>query len=144
MRYHQQQSGSGGIDQMLMQYDRLLEQHIEARRKYHELYYRCDNNRLNKLEDQFYLTAQRLIRFERELKPWQVEQLRKLRTEIYPLDITYSTLYPEAEKIEPAIATQPVVIQHISQIQQSRPSYKEDKEASEGTMDDYLQYKSNI
>lgn len=68
----------------------------------------------------------------------------KLRTEIYPLDITYSTLYPEAEKIEPAIATQPVVIQHISQIQQSRPSYKEDKEASEGTMDDYLQYKSNI
>lgn len=41
MRYHQQQSGSGGIDQMLMQYDRLLEQHIEARRKYHELYYRC-------------------------------------------------------------------------------------------------------
>lgn len=138
--------GAGGIDQVLMQYDRLVEQHIEARRKYHELYYRCDNNRLNKLENQFFITAQRIVRFERELRPWQVEQLRKQRTEIYPLDTTYSSLYPEAEKLEPSNQPQQnvVVVQHISPVQKARPSYKDDKEISEGTLEDYLQYKSSF
>ena len=144
-RSHHQQPQGGGIDQVLMQYDRLMEQHIEARRKYHELYYRCDDNRLNKLEDQFFITAQRLIRFERELRPWQVEQLRKQRTEIYPLDTTYSSLYPEAEKIEPAaVQSQPVVVQHISPVQKARPSYRDDREVSEGTVEDYLQYKATF
>jgi hypothetical protein len=143
-RNHQggHQHGGGGIEQILIQYDKLVDQHIEARRKFHELYYRCDNNRLNKLEDQFYLTAQRILKFERELRPWQLEQLKKQRTEIYPLDTAYSSAHPEAEKNELSTDKPVVIHYHLTPDQLSRPSYKEDTEMSMGSMDDYLKYKN--
>lgn len=139
-RHHE----SNSLDQLLQQYDRLLDQHIEARKKFYELYYRCDENRLYKLEDQFYLTAQRIIKFERDLRPWQLDLLKKHRTEIYPLDVVYSSQHPDAEKFD---KTKVVDVPnpnkfHISPVQLSRVSYKEDKETSEGSMEDYLQYKS--
>lgn len=143
---NQNNQNANSTDQLLQQYDRLVDQHIDARRKFHELFYRCDDNRLYKLEDQFYGSAQRIIKFERELRPWQLDILRKHRTEIYPPDLVYSTAHPEAEIVDKAtVATAPPAnLFHISAVQLNRPSYKDDAEISEGTLEDYLQYKSQL
>ncbi len=142
----QQNQNANSLDQLLLQYDRLVDQHIEARKKLHELYYRCDDNRLYKLEDNFFHSAQKIQKFERELRPWQLDLLKKHRTEIYPLDAVYSTAHPEAEKFDKETApTLPAPnLFHISPVQQSRPSYKGDTEISDGSYDDYLQYKSEF
>lgn len=142
----QQGNANNGLDQLLLQYDRLVDQHIEARKKLHELYYRCDNNRLYKLEDQFFLTAQKILKFQRELRPWQLDLLKKHRTEIYPLDTAYSSAHPEAEKFDNTTASTVTSsnLYHISPVQLNRPSYKDDSEISEGTIEDYLQYKSML
>ena len=85
------------------------------------------------------------MKFERELRPWQLEQLKKQRTEIYPQDTTYSSLHPDEEKDKNTSSTDkaPVIHYHLTPSQLSRPSYREDTELTVGTMEDYLKYKTS-
>ena len=129
------------IDQLLMQFDRLVEQHIEARKKFFEFYYRVDYNRRDKLEDQFYFTGQNILRFQRELPHWQLKELQKHRTDIYSIDNIYSSSHPEGENLpmNPAVNE---AHYHLSPKQLKRESYRADQEISVGTYEDYLSYKA--
>jgi hypothetical protein len=141
-------SGATSLDHLLLQYDKLLDQHIDARKKYYEFYYRADRNRLLKLEEQFYISVQRLKKFERELRPWQLEQLKKHRTEIYPPDNTFSQHHKEepldAQNNDSKVQLPLGVNFHLTSIQHSRLSYKEDTEQSMGSMEDYIKYKAQL
>ena len=70
-----QSQGSGGplnIERIYEKYLNLLEQHIIARRKYHDLFYRADPAQKNKLEKNFYNTLNDIRDFESKLAPDEI------------------------------------------------------------------------
>jgi hypothetical protein len=135
-----QQRGIDSFDQILIQYDKLLFQHNEARKKYFEYYYRADYQRLSKLEEQFYRTGIELRKFEKSLKPHQWRDLKELKIDYFPEDKEYTTSHPEGEQGLVQIQFDEKNI-HINQSQLARDTYQGDKEVTEGSFDDYLQYK---
>jgi len=137
-----QQRNFNSLDEMLSAYDRLVELHLEARKKYFELFFRVDYNRRDKLEDQFHFTANQLIKFQKDLKPWQLEELEWHRTEIYYPDRIYSTAHPEGEGNIPQVQFVDTNF-HVNATQRTRPSYREDAQESVGTFEDYVSYKAS-
>lgn len=125
-------------DEIIFKYDHLLEQHVQARRKYFELFYRKDPRRVEKLERNFQKTSMDIRSFETRLKPWQLEVLYK-RTEGYPLDLDYSE--SSQEKVVDELPTAPFIDIHINASQRARSSYKDDTEESVGSFEDYEKYK---
>jgi hypothetical protein len=149
-----QQAPLSNGDQLLVQYDRLLEQHVEARKKLHEQFYRVDLARLDKLEKKFDDTLRDLRAFEKQLKPWQEEKLRNYKTEFYPLDAEYSQNYASEEEVtefktlkgpQAQLATSVRGVNfHTNEVQVKRESYAADVEDSAGTYEDYLKYKNSL
>lgn len=130
-------------DQLLQEYDAVMAKHLEARRKYFELYFRADYNRLAQLEDQFYQTGLEVRNFERQLKPWQLQELQRKKTEFFPLDDEYSKNHPEGE-VDLPVSAFPTTNFHLVPTQLERPKYKEDTEEGEGTYEDYIAYKNLV
>ncbi|MFN8371172.1 MAG: hypothetical protein U0T83_11190 [Bacteriovoracaceae bacterium] len=128
------------IQMLHKKYDTLNDQRIATRKKYFENYYRVDDYRLKKLEQQFYNAIENLRRFEKSLKPWQYEILRK-KIPRYKMDLAYSENHQLPATPEPVTN---VVIEdpHISLAQKNRPSYKDDTEESVGTMEDFQKLKA--
>lgn len=141
-------------------YDNLLKEHLGARERYFHLYNRVEGKvdlrggvqqvqRLKKKRRLYEESLQRLHSFHKQLKPWQMEELQK-KVDFFPLDQDFSQAHPEAEIIDQDIVelgsgedhTHLGIRYHIHEQQQSRPSYKDDTEESEGTMEDYLKYKN--
>ncbi|MBL7663893.1 MAG: hypothetical protein JNM93_02080 [Bacteriovoracaceae bacterium] len=135
-RYHQKKSLPPS--RIVIKYDNLLDQHLQARRKYYEMYYRVDYPALDKLEKNFYDTLDNLRRFESRLEPWQRDILQK-RTDGYKLDLDYST-NNNISAVGDNVPAGPHKEQHINDKQLNRPSYANDREESVGTDDDYIKY----
>jgi hypothetical protein len=131
-------------NQVLVKYDNLLEQHLITRRKYFEYFNRVDERQLYKLEKNFFDSIEHLRRFEANLEPWQREALEKRKTERYKLDLTYSDnrgWNPE-EIAKEGFAPEENEDPHFKESQREAfEAYKEDNEESEGSFEDYLNYK---
>ena len=120
-------------------YHNLLEQHLIARRKYHDLFYRADPAQKNKLEKHFFATIKEIRDFEGRLNPLERELFEKRHNGLRP-DLTYSTV----NEIDIEAATQVIDDSpsdpHYLQSQR-KASYKDDREESVGSKDDYEKYK---
>lgn len=137
----QNQPGSN-IERIYEKYLNLLDQHLIARRKYHDLFYRADPAQKNKLERNFYNTLKDIRDFEDKLTA-ESRALFEKRNNGLKADNIYTTNHeinlegdtppPQSEWADP----------HFLQSQKIA-NYAEDKEESVGTADDYLKYKNLI
>jgi hypothetical protein len=128
------------IERIYEKYLNLLDQHIIARRKYHDLFYRAEPSQKNKLERNFYNTLHDIREFENKLAPEARELFEKRNNGLRP-DNIYTTNHemadigdtppPETEWNDP----------HFLRSQQLA-QFAEDKEESMGSIDDYLKYKN--
>jgi hypothetical protein len=130
------------LERTYEKYFNLLDQHLIARKKFHDLYYRADNQQIVKLERNFYQTLKDLRDYEERLTPDSKIYLEK-RINGLKVDITYSTNHQISEiVVEQQITTASEVLDpHLLNSQMSA-NYIDDKEESVGSMDDYLRYKS--
>jgi len=137
---HSQSSGGFNIDRIYEKYLNLLDQHLIARRKYHDLFYRAEPAQKIKLEKNFYNTLNDIREFESRLAP-DVKDLFEKRNNGYQYDRTYTSNHEiPVEGITLAndvVAEDPHLLQ--SQIQ---ANYKDDTEESMGSIEDYLKYKN--
>jgi hypothetical protein len=137
-------TGSQGlnIEKIYEKYLNLLDQHLIARRKYHDLFYRADPGQKNKLERNFYNTMNDIREFESKMAPDARALFEKRNNGLSP-DNIYTTNHeipvtgenppPETEWADP----------HFLQ-SQKLADYALDKEESVGVLDDYLKYKNLI
>ncbi len=131
-------------NQVLVKYDNLLEQHMITRRKYFEYFNRADERTLLRLEKNFYDSIEHLRRFEEGLELWQREALESRKTERYKIDATYS----ENRGWDP-LAIQPLEVTpeeiedpHFKDTQKEAfDEYRDDREESVGSFEDYLKLK---
>ena len=131
-------------NQVLVKYDNLLEQHMITRRKYYEYFNRADERQLYRLEKNFFDSIEHLRRFEAGLETWQRDALESRKTERYRIDSTYS----ENRGLDPR-AVQPVEVTpeeiedpHFKDTQKEAfAEYRNDREESVGSFEDYLKLK---
>jgi hypothetical protein len=136
-----QQQGGGGFnfERIYEKYLNLLDQHIIARRKYHDLFYRADPNQKNKLEKNFYNTLNDIRDFESKLAP-DVKTMFEKRNNGLSLDRTYTSNHEIPVEGDPVPEDLPPAEPHYLQSQKNA-DYADDKEESVGTAEDYLKYK---
>lgn len=127
------------VERVYEKYLNLLDQHIIARRKYHDLFYRADPAQKNKLERNFYNTLNDIRDFESKLAP-DVKVLFEKRNNGYQYDRTYTSNHEISIEGDPVPADLPPAEPHYLQ-SQIAADYKDDVEESVGTADDYLRYK---
>lgn len=130
------------IERIYEKYLNLLDQHLIARRKYHDLFYRADPAQKNKLERNFYNSLNEVRDYENKLSP-EARELFERRNNGLCLDTIYTTNHeiessgenppPQSEWADP----------HFLHSQKTA-NYAEDKEESTGTLDDYLKYKNLV
>jgi hypothetical protein len=139
---HPQQGGGGpfNIERIYEKYLNLLDQHIIARRKYHDLFYRADPAQKNKLERNFYNTLNDVREFESKLAP-DVQMLFEKRNNGYMPDRTYTSNHAIPIEGDAVPKDLPPAEPHLLQ-SQIAADYKEDDEESVGTAEDYLKYKN--
>lgn len=127
------------IDRIYEKYQNLLDQHLIARKKFHDLFYRADLPQKNKLERLFYSTLKELRDFEGRLNPHEREIFEK-RNNGLALDLTYSTINSENLETPAQVISNEPSDPHYMQSQKAA-SFKEDKEESVGSKADYEKYK---
>lgn len=127
------------IDRIYERYQNLLDQHLNARKKFHDLFYRADLPQKNKLERLFYSTLKELRDFEGRLNPTERELFEKKNNGLV-VDSTYSTLNAESLEASTQVVAEGPADPHYMQ-SQKLASYKEDKEESVGSKADYEKYK---
>jgi len=129
----------GGFEKVERAYLNLLEKHLEARRKYFDLFHRADPRQLAKLERSFTRTLEELREYEDNIKDELKDQFNAKYNSL-KIDHTYC----ENHEISPEVGT--VETQgdfddpHLlpTQIQ---ADFKQDTEESVGSIEDYNQYK---
>lgn len=131
--------GETFLEKVVTRYDQLQETHIQARKKYFELYFRADPQQKDKLERVFDRTLLDLREFEKKLSEEEREFLKMNRDNLV-YDDTYSlnhNLDPDSYPLE-----QNMVIEdpHVLQ-SQIECDFAKDKEESRGSFDDYKKYK---
>ncbi len=134
---------------VVRQYYQLLEDHMKARKNFYELYFRVDHNKLDKLEDDYHRTQLEMIKFEYRLSDWELQKLSH-QVDFYPEDNDYSRTRPEEieeykKQVEFLLDEKnderlPPLFYHTETKQKSRNSYRDDREESKGTSEDYLSY----
>jgi hypothetical protein len=130
--------------QVLVKYDNLLEQHMITRKKYYEYFNRADERQLLRLEKNFYDSIEHLRRFEAGLEPWQQEALETRKTERYRIDSTYSENRGWDPRAIQPIEVSPEEIEdpHFKDTQKEAfAEYRNDREESVGSFEDYLKLK---
>lgn len=137
----QQQQGGGGfsIERIYEKYLNLLDQHIIARRKYHDLFYRADPAQKAKLERNFYNTLNDVREFENKLAP-DVKVLFEKRNNGLKADRTYTSNHEIPIEGDEVPSDLPPAEPHLLQ-SQIAADYSKDTEESVGTAEDYLKYK---
>ncbi len=137
-----QSQGSGGplnIERIYEKYLNLLDQHIIARRKYHDLFYRADPPQKNKLEKNFYNTLNDIRDFESKLAP-DVMKLFEKRNNGYQYDRIYTSNHAIPIEGDVVPADLPPAEPHLLR-SQIAADYSHDDEESVGSAEDYLKYK---
>lgn len=124
-------------ERIFKKYLNLLEQHVAARKKYYELYFRADPNQKRKLEKTFDNTIEQLRQFEETLN----ENDKKLlfdRINGQRPDLDYTNNH----QLEPNTVKENVEIEDPHFLpSQASADFRNDTEESSGSMDDYLSYK---
>ena len=130
------------LERLVEKYINLLDQHLVARRKFHDLFYRADNNQLNKLERLFYQTINDLRDFEDKIAPEMKASFEQRINGLRP-DTTYSTNHNiNLEEFVPAVVPESEIFDpHLLQ-SQIKANFKGDTEESVGSIEDYNQYKN--
>jgi hypothetical protein len=128
---------------ILQKYDNLMEQHLISRRKYFEVYNRSfvkdlEPHSLSRAEENFYKSLYELRQFERSLTDHQLAVLHS-KTDNYPLDRDYTRTNNIEPKGEMPDFTFRFEDPHFLETQNE--SFRDDKQESVGTMDDYYKYK---
>ena len=136
----QQQNPPINLDRIYEKYLNLLDQHLIARRKYHDLFYRADPAQKAKLEKNFYHSLNELNDFKDKLAPAARELFEKRNNGLH-LDLTYTTNHQLPEQSQAVANDGEVEDPHFLQSQKNA-DYSGDNEESVGTMDDYLRYKN--
>jgi hypothetical protein len=126
--------------QVLNKYDTLLQEHLLARKKYHELFHRADANQKLKLEKKYTQALSALREFEAKLRPWQLEALKE-KTDGLKLDLTFSSNHDIDPDQSEDTSNIEIEDPHLLESQKNRPSFKDDNEESMGSIEDYYQYK---
>jgi hypothetical protein len=146
-RHHNKRKGGGRFqkkplsgDRIITKYDNLLDQHLQARRKYYEMFHRSTGQALRKLKKNFDDSLINLRQFEEKLDEKQLETL-KTKIEGYKLDTDYSDAH--GSETDP-IPEGPFENPHLNQKQLDREDFSGDNEDSVGTMDDYQRYKDSL
>lgn len=139
---HQPRESGGqfNIERIYEKYLNLLDQHIIARRKYHDLFYRADPAQKNKLERNFYNTLNDIREFENKLAP-DVKVLFEKRNNGYQYDRTYTSNHEIPVEGDVVPSDLPPAEPHYLQ-SQIAADYSGDTEESVGTAEDYLKYKN--
>ena len=129
-----------GLERLIVKYENMREQHIEARRKYYDLFERADPQQKDKLERVFTNTMVKLREFEENLKPEDKELFDRHYNGLKP-DLIYSEnhqLSPDGE-----VAPKPDEVQsdpHYLE-SQKQSDFSKDDEESMGSIEDYNAYK---
>lgn len=135
----QAQAHGSALDRLVAKYENLRVQHIEARRKYFDLFERADPQQKDKLERVFTNTMLKMKEFEDAL----TGEDQKLFNQHYnglKEDRIYSEnheLDPEGEKAQP----QGQFEDPHYLISQKNADYNQDTEESMGSIEDYMAYK---
>lgn len=129
-----------GLERLIVKYENLREQHIEARRKYYDLFERADPQQKDKLERVFTNTMVKLKEFEENLKP-EDKKLFDQHYNGYKPDLIYSEnhqLDPEGDPAPPPdqVNEDPHYLES-----QKACDFSDDDEESMGTIEDYNAYK---
>lgn len=139
----QQQHPQGiNIERIYEKYLNLLDQHLIARRKYHDLFFRADPAQKNKLERNFYNSLHELREFENRLDPAARELFEK-RNNGLKADNIYTSTHEIAATGENPPSDTEIDDPHFLQ-SQKLANYADDNEESVGTLDDYLKYKNLV
>ncbi len=128
------------LERIYEKYLNLLDQHIIARRKYHDLFYRADPAQKAKLERNFYNTLNDIRDFENKLAP-DIKVLFEKRNNGYQNDRIYTTNHELPIEGDVVPEDLPPAEPHLLQ-SQINCDYSEDTEESVGTAEDYLRYKN--
>lgn len=128
------------MDRIYEKYLNLLDQHLIARRKYHDLFYRAEGAQKAKLERNFYHSLNELTDFKEKLAP-SARELFEKRNNGLNLDLTYTTNHELPSQAQIVSAEGEWEDPHYLQSQKIA-DYSNDTEESAGTMDDYLNYKN--
>lgn len=136
----QPQAPVSPLERIYEKYLNLLDQHIIARRKYHDLFYRADPAQKAKLERNFYNTLNDIRDFENKLAP-DVKVLFEKRNNGYQNDRIYTTNHELPIEGDVVPEDLPPAEPHLLQ-SQINCDYSEDTEESVGTAEDYLRYKN--
>lgn len=115
----------------------LLERHLEARKKYFDLFHRADPRQLAKLERIFSESAKALLDYEDSVGPEIKEEFMAKKSGL-PLDTAYS----DRRELEEIVLPRPEEIfdPHFL-VEQKEADFQNDQEESEGTLEDYKRYK---
>lgn len=131
-----------GIELIRSKYLSLVERHVEARRKYYDFFHRADPNQLRKLEREFVDSQQQVLNFEASLNPTDRELLNK----DYggkPEDRAYTTNHEISPEQQPVPTQGDFEDPHVLESQR-RADFKDDKEESHGSIEDYKKLKGLI
>lgn len=123
-------------------YDNLLEQYLVARKKYYEMYARTKGQAYQKINSNYMRTLKAVFNFRSTLTEWQQETLDK-KIDRYPEDNQYTTTHnlPLVGEIEVEPGKEEDI--HLKECQKLA-SYKDDKEETSGTIEDYKKYKDSV
>lgn len=133
-------NGGFNIERIYEKYLNLLDQHLIARRKYHDMFYRADPNQKIKLEKNFYNTLNDIREFESRLAP-DVRDLFEKRNNGLAPDRIYTQNHALSIEGDPVPTDLPPAEPHLLQ-SQIAADFSHDSEESVGTADDYLKYKN--
>lgn len=144
--YRSQQTRLSPLDSLMKRYGKLLDLHLAARKKHHDLFYKADPQQKVKLEKNYYYTLDNLRKFEETLKPEDRELFHKNFKEL-SLDQTYSlnhNLSLKDEKPSPKEQDTEESTQfedpHLL-VSQTQESFTQDTEESVGSIEDYKRLK---
>lgn len=131
---------SSNIEKIYEKYLNLLDQHLIARRKYHDLFFRADPNQKAKLERNFYNTLNEVQEFQNKMTP-EVRELFNKRNN----GLSEDRIYTDNHQIDPIgkleiESEDDIEDPHYLQ-SQANSDYSSDTEESSGSIDDYLKYK---
>lgn len=124
-------------------YDNLLEQHIQARAKYFHLYGRSKQSQIEKAYNLLEKTRSELHSYEKTLKDWQLEILHE-KLNVYPEDRKYSTtngLSPVGEMVNFVGDFEDPHL--LGSQEEAQENYRNDKEESSGSIEEYAAYKES-
>jgi hypothetical protein len=128
-----------GFERIERNYLNLLDKHLEARKKYFDLFHRADKNQLRKLSDAFHNSAVELTNYGDKLPPEFRERFEKRFNGLTP-DLTYAINHELPPEAEPVSAEGHFEDPHRLR-SQIEGNFSDDTEESVGTIDDYLRVK---